>query len=41
MSYTSTQKPITIDVYRIDTFSGENNKHGVDRSESWVLKVGF
>ncbi|MDD4930870.1 MAG: hypothetical protein PHG66_01790 [Candidatus Colwellbacteria bacterium] len=34
----STEKPTTIDVYRIDTFSGENNEHGVDRSESWILR---
>lgn len=28
-----------IEVYRIDTFSGENNEYGVDRSESWVLSI--
>lgn len=33
-----TEKPRTIDVYRIETFSGENNEYGVDRSESWVLR---
>ena len=27
-----------VNIYRIDVSSAENNKYGIDRSESWVVK---
>ena len=39
ITMSKTEKPITtINVYRLDTFPGENNEYGVDRSESWILR---